>query len=86
LALRHLEKINLLEGGLSLPPQLAGLSRREMMRALGIAAAVAVPLVTSVVAPTAAEAATCLPKNATCSTTIRCCSVLGCDTSKNKCN
>jgi hypothetical protein len=86
LALRQLDKINLLEGGLSLPPQLAGLSRREMMRALGIAAAVGVPLVTSIVAPTAAEAATCLPKDATCSATIRCCSTLGCNTGPNKCH
>ena len=40
----------------SVPPQLlAGLNRREMVRALGIAAAVAVPVVASIVAPTPAQ-------------------------------
>jgi hypothetical protein len=85
LALRQLDKINLLERPIALPTQLAGMSRREMVRALGIAAAVAVPLVTSIIAPTAAEASTCLPKGATCSATIQCCSALGCNTSSNKC-
>lgn len=79
LALRQLDQTNLLEEPLKMPPPLAGLSRRDMMRALGIAAVVAVPVVTSIVAPTAAEAATCLPKGATCSSTIACCSPLGCN-------
>ncbi len=86
LALRQLDKNNLLEEAVTLPRQFAGISRRQMIHALGIAAAVAVPLVTSIVAPTAAEAATCLGKNQTCSPTIRCCSTLGCDTQHNKCN
>lgn len=83
LALRQLDKIQLLEKPIVLPTQFAGMSRREMVRALGIAAAV--PLVTSILAPTAAEAATCLPKGAMCSATIACCSALGCNTSSNKC-
>jgi hypothetical protein len=89
LALRQLDKIRLLDQPIVLPGQLAGVSRRQMMRTMGIAAAVAavaVPLVTSIVAPTAAEAATCLPTGATCSPTIRCCSHLGCNTGTNKCN
>lgn len=85
LALRQLDQIHLLEKPILLPQQLAGMSRRQMVRAMGIAAVVAVPVVTSIVAPTASEAATCLPKKATCSPTIRCCSALGCDTSKNEC-
>jgi hypothetical protein len=85
LALRQLDKINLLENPIALPTQLAGMSRREMVRALGIAAAVAVPLVTSIIAPTAAEASTCLPKGASCPGTILCCSALGCNTSSGKC-
>jgi hypothetical protein len=59
LALCQLGRINLLEQPIALPPQLAGMSRRQMVRALGVAAAVAVPLVTSIVAPTPAQAATC---------------------------
>src|SRR6266852_2495799 len=59
LALRQLNQIHLLAEPVGLPPKLAGMSRRRMVRTLGIAAVVAVPLVTSIVAPTAAEAGTC---------------------------
>ncbi len=84
LALSQLEGIDLLEQGVSLPPQLAGLSRREMVRALGIAAAVAVPLVTSIVAPTAAEAATCASTGQDCKK-IACCPGHVCDPGTKKC-
>lgn len=84
LALRQLNQIHLLAEPVGLPPQLAGLSRREMVRTLGIAAVVAVPLVTSIVSPTAVQASTCKPKNATCSTSAECCSHL-CDTTSGKC-
>jgi hypothetical protein len=67
LALSQLEKIHLLEQPITLPPQLAGMSRRQMVRALGVAAAVAVPLVTSIVAPTPAQASTCIPSGNPCS-------------------
>lgn len=81
LALSQLEKLHLLEQSksLSVPPQFLGMSRRKMIRNLGLAAAVAVPVITSIVAPTAAEAATCIASGQPCSTTIRCCSVLGCN-------
>lgn len=78
LALDQLQKIDLLEQPVMMPPPLAGMSRRRMVRALGLAAAVAVPLVTSIVAPTAAQAATCIQSGQNCSATIACCSVLGC--------
>ncbi|HEY6046252.1 MAG TPA: PqqD family protein, partial [Pyrinomonadaceae bacterium] len=79
LALSQLEKLHLLEQSISLPPKLLGMSRRQMIRNLGLAAAVAVPVVTSIVAPTAAEASTCIPSGHSCSTTIKCCSSLGCN-------
>ena len=79
LALRQLEKLHLLEESISLPPELLGMSRRQMIRNLGLVAAVAVPLVTSIVAPTAAEASTCISSGHSCSTSIMCCSVLGCN-------
>jgi hypothetical protein len=79
LALRQLEKLHLLEQSISLPPEFLGMSRRQMIRNLGLAAAVAVPLVTSIVAPTAAEASTCVSSGQPCSTSIMCCSVLGCN-------
>ena len=85
LALRQLDQIHLLEKSITLPPKFLGMSRRQMIRNLGLAAAVAVPLVTSIVAPTAAEASTCLPSGATCGA-IACCSTLGCNIVTNQCN
>jgi len=76
LALRQLNQINLLAEPVGLPPKLAGMSRREMVRTLGIAAAVAVPLVTSIVSPTAVQASTCTPKGGGCTTSSQCCSKL----------
>jgi len=79
LALRQLNKINLLEQKVSLPPQIAGISRREMVRALGIAATV--PLVISIVAPTAEAAATCGASGAPCGgSNLPCCKPLTCST------
>ena len=78
LALNQLEGQHLLEQAPEMPAQFAVLSRRQMVRRLGLAAAVAVPIVTSIVAPRAVEASTCTPPGSPCSGTIRCCSVLGC--------
>lgn len=74
LALKQLERSQLLEE--SMPPAFVAenLNRRTVMKRLGVAALVAVPLVTSVVAPTAAEAATCAPAGAPCSSDAQCCS------------
>lgn len=52
------------------------LSRRVAMRRVGMAAAFALPLITSIVAPTPAHAATCLPGGASCSSGAQCCSGL----------
>jgi hypothetical protein len=79
LALEQLEKLHLLEHSISVPAQFTHLSRRQMIRTLGLAAAIAVPVVTSIVAPMPAQASTCRPPNAPCSPTIMCCSPLGCD-------
>jgi|SRR5215510_9848557 len=51
-------------------------SRREIIRRLGVGAVVALPLVTSLVAPTPAQAATCQPTGAPCTTPAQCCSGL----------
>jgi Coenzyme PQQ synthesis protein D (PqqD) len=68
---------NLLEKEVA-PPAfiIAGMNRRQMVRTLGLAAMVAVPLVTSIVAPTPAQAATCFPSGANCGTSSQCCSGL----------
>jgi hypothetical protein len=52
------------------------LSRRVAIRRIGIAAAIAVPLVTSIVAPTPAQAASCLHNLQPCTMNGQCCSNL----------
>jgi Coenzyme PQQ synthesis protein D (PqqD) len=54
LALDQLEKFKLLENPVAKPAYLSGLSRRQVVRAIGVAAIVA-PLITSMVVPTAAQ-------------------------------
>lgn len=56
LALEQLEKENLLENSAELNNPLAGASRREVIRKVGLASMVMLPLISSLVAPTAAMA------------------------------
>ncbi|HEV7397877.1 MAG TPA: PqqD family protein [Pyrinomonadaceae bacterium] len=73
-ALSQLNKDNLLEEEVTPPALLAGMNRREMVRVLGVAAVVALPLVTSIIAPTPAQAATCFASGTACSSPGQCCS------------
>jgi hypothetical protein len=73
-ALAQLEKSNLLQEPWPGRSKMEQISRRALVRRLGIAAAVTVPLVTSIVAPTAAAAASCLPTSAPCTADSDCCS------------
>ena len=75
-ALDQLGKDHLLEESAAPPAMLAGMTRREMVRVLGVAAVVAVPLITSIVAPTPAQAATCLTPGSVCTGPSFCCSSL----------
>ena len=72
-ALDQLGRNHLLIDGAPPPPS-SGINRREVIRALALTATISVPLVASIVAPTPAQAATCLPAGATCSTGAECCS------------
>jgi len=72
LALRELARQNLLIGKGDLR-WLAPVSRRTLVRTLGIGLA-ALPLITSIISPTPAEAATCLNSGQACSTSAECCS------------
>ncbi len=74
LALDQLQRDHLLTEQVGPPPAVANLSRRAMVRRLGIGAAVAVPLITSIVAPTPVQASTCLPGGAGCTASADCCS------------
>lgn len=67
----------LLEADVAMPAfMIPGLNRRQMVRTLGLAAAVAVPMVTSILAPTPAQAATCLLNGSVCTGSAECCSGL----------
>ena len=72
LAIDQLEKRHLLERESGrMPP--SGISRRALLQRLGLATAVALPLVTSLMAPTPAQAATCKGPGQSCSTSAECC-------------
>jgi len=74
LALGQFEKAQLLTGRITRVSKSKGLSRRDLIRKLGMASAVALPLVTSVLAPTAAHAASCFPLGHGCGMDRQCCS------------
>lgn len=73
-ALEQLNKSDLLDEFYIKPAQIKPLSRRRLVTRLGVAAAVTVPFIKSITAPTAAQAATCLPGGATCIANADCCS------------
>jgi hypothetical protein len=76
-ALMQFEKDNLLEEKVKLPASvIGGMNRRQMVRALGLGAIIAVPLVTSIVAPTPAQAATQFPAGTPCNAPVECTSGL----------
>lgn len=79
-ALEQLEKSHLLEASAFRPQLLEGMSRRELIHRLGIGAALSLPVVVSIVAPTAAEAAstTCSPVGGPCAVDSDCCAPARC--------
>jgi hypothetical protein len=78
-ALGQLERDHLLEGKINLPASVNRISRRELIRRLGIGAAVAVPIITSIVAPTAAYAGSGQNKGAPCNSNTDCTGGLTCN-------
>jgi hypothetical protein len=73
-ALKQLSSAGLLEEKVKRPA--TGLSRREVVKRIAVAAAIGVPVVTSIVAPKASHAANCRPSNASCTASAQCCSGL----------
>ena len=71
LALEELSKAHLL---VEVEKSVRRSSRREAIRAIGIAGAIALPLITSLVAPTPARAASCLANGKPCGSNVQCCS------------
>jgi hypothetical protein len=87
--LSQLERLHLLNAG-SIGAGVGGvLSRRQLLRKVAIGAAVAtvvLPLVTSIVAPSAQAAASCQTLNASCIPGVKpCCPGLTCSASTAKC-
>ena len=78
LALGQLGKARLLDGAAKPPVKLPNGGRREALKRIGLVggAAALLPLITSIVAPTAAEAATCKASTAPCMSSAECCSGL----------
>jgi len=85
LALNQLSKNHLLEEKVVPPTLMAGINRRQMIRALGLTAAVAIPLVTSIIAPTSAQAASLGGSGSPCCTSAECQSGL-CNGAAGGCN
>lgn len=73
-ALTQLRNSHLLQKPWPEPAKTPRISRRSLVKHLGIAAAVTVPLVTTIIAPTAVAAATCFPVSAACTANSDCCS------------
>jgi hypothetical protein len=89
LALHQLKRFKLLENSVAQPMFLMGMNRREVVRRLGIATAIALPLVTTMLAPNAVEAASCgqptnRDPNCPCTSSAQCSSGC-CRTVNNKC-
>ena len=73
-ALEQLGRDSLLEETIVPPAAMTGMTRRQVVRTLGLAAVVAVPLVTSIVAPLPAQAGTCGGAGTPCFQNTQCCS------------
>jgi hypothetical protein len=72
LALERLGREGLLAARVTRPARLAGVTRREVLRRAGLAAAWALPAVAAIVAPTPAQAASLLGSGAGCSDGAQC--------------
>ena len=72
MALEQLGKAQLMNECAALLTSKPELSRRELIKRAGLGAAVALPLVSSIVAPRAIQAATLLPPGACCSSPGQC--------------
>ena len=74
LAIDQLGRNHLLKETPPLPPQVAAMNRRELVRVLGLTAAIAIPVVASIVAPMPSQAATgCATSGQSC-VSVGCCS------------
>ena len=88
LALKELETINLLTQPTRHPTLVANLSRRQLIRSIGVAAVV-LPAIISLAAPTAQAQASCVPSGPVqggCNLATNCCSGTGNCKNPSQCN
>jgi len=71
LALDELEKFHLLEDAPAKPAHWAGMNRRQLIRNVGFAA-LAMPVILSIAAPTVQAASSCAPSNGACGANGQC--------------
>jgi hypothetical protein len=76
MALRQLQKSELLLGRILWSKEKNILSRRALVKKMGVAAALALPVVTSILVPTAAQAVSCLHSGDPCTSNAQCCSMI----------
>lgn len=74
--LEQLSKKNLLQERAALPPPFVRLTRRDFLRAGMAGAAVAVPVIITVAAPSISQAASCIQSGQACDFNADCCSGL----------
>jgi hypothetical protein len=73
-AVNQLEKENLLANQEKIPNKFNDLSRREVIKKIGLTSMVALPVISSLVAPMAVHAQSCLPTDSPCTASAQCCS------------
>ena len=73
-ALEQLAKEGLLENKIAAPQMFAGMNRRTLITTLGKSAAVAIPMIFAITAPTAAQTGSCLANGRNCTDGDQCCS------------
>jgi len=84
LAIGQLDKARLLEQRVAAAAGSRKITRREVIKRVGLAAAVSVPLISSIISPTPSQAATCVAKGGSCTSSLQCCSRV-CNTTSHKC-
>lgn len=73
MACHQLAKRHLMQDEISIMSIAAGITRRDVVQRIGWTVAVSLPVVSSIVAPDAVQAATCRPPGQACTTGAQCC-------------
>ena len=82
LALKQLSGSRLLQEEIALPEEMARVSRRQVLRRMGLSAAVGVPLIMAITAPMATAQASCTAQGGSCAT-LPCCAGCNCNPQLN---